>query len=243
MTLETPAGPVRAVLLDMGGVLLDMLGGNGLPTEDLAPVCRERLRRHLAEQGGKALDEETIDHLLFGPWGSEYARRYERRQEAAWEPHLARLAEAAGYAGPAEEILGAWIGPYLDAVNPLPGVSGAVETLARRVPLALVSNGPAPGRFYRETLARFDLAAPFRALLYSYDEGSRKPEPAMIERALERLGVPPAEALMVGDRRDSDVAAGKAAGTRTAWLESDRDDGPEPDLVAKDLPGLVELLG
>lgn len=188
------------------------------------------------------MEDETLDHLLFGPWGAEYALRYERREEAAWEPHLQHLAAAVGYSGDPEEILSAWLSPYLDSLRPLEGVPEAVSALAEQVPLAVVSNVPAPGRFYRQTLGRFGLVEPIRTFHYSYDEGSRKPSPAMLEQALSRLGVTASGALMVGDRRDSDVAAGRAAGTKTAWLRSDRAEGPEPDLVADDLAELVARL-
>lgn len=242
LTLAPGGVPLRGVALDMGGVLLDMLGGNGLPTPDLDAVGRERLRRHLREATGTTVEDALLDGELFEPWRASYADRYRRRREAAWEPHLERLAGATGYVGDPLDLLGRWLRPYLDTVRPLPDTREAVASLAEEVPLVLVSNVPAPGRFYREVLDRHGLAAPFRRLLFSYDEGSRKPSPAMLLDAVASLGVPAAEVLMVGDRRDSDVAAGRAAGTRTAWLESDRDDGPEPDLQAADLPELVARL-
>ena len=42
-----------------------------------------------------------------------------------------------------------------------------------------------------------------------------KPEPPLFQIALERLGVPPHLAVMVGDSEDSDVAGGGRVGMRT----------------------------
>lgn len=43
-----------------------------------------------------------------------------------------------------------------------------------------------------------------------------KPSPLMLQTALERLGLPAGQCLMVGDRLETDVAMGRAGGTWTA---------------------------
>ena len=98
---------------------------------------------------------------------------------------------------------------------------------AAGVPLALVSNIPLPSPLYRDLLARHGYLPAFRHLVWSYDEGSRKPSPAMLHTALAALGVAPEEALMVGDRRSADAT------------------GPEPDHrldSMAELPPLVARL-
>ncbi len=47
----------------------------------------------------------------------------------------------------------------------------------------------------------------------------RKPAPGMIEQACREMGLDPARSVMVGDRW-TDVACGRAAGTRTVLLRS-----------------------
>ncbi len=73
-----------------------------------------------------------------------------------------------------------------------------------------------------------------------------KPQPAMMEMALENLGVPPEATLVVGDRLETDIAAGQAAGCRTALvlsgvstLEQAKSWQPAPDIVADDLSTLI----
>ena len=74
-----------------------------------------------------------------------------------------------------------------------------------------------------------------------------KPEPAMMYMALERLGTTPEDTLVVGDRLETDIAAGQAAGCKTAVVLSGvstkgqaENWQPAPDVIADDLTALVE---
>jgi len=74
-----------------------------------------------------------------------------------------------------------------------------------------------------------------------------KPSPAMMYMALEKLGARPEETLVVGDRLETDIAAGQAAGCKTALVLSGVSTGqqaaawkPTPDFIADDLTDLVE---
>ncbi len=74
-----------------------------------------------------------------------------------------------------------------------------------------------------------------------------KPSPSMFSLALERMGVLPEETLAVGDRLETDIAGGQAAGCKTALLLSgvtsrERAEAwrPAPDVIANNL---AELLG
>jgi 4-nitrophenyl phosphatase len=74
-----------------------------------------------------------------------------------------------------------------------------------------------------------------------------KPNPFIIEMALERLGVERRRALVIGDRLDSDIEAGNAAGVDTMMVLtgiSSEDEiareGPAPTHVRDDLAGLFE---
>jgi 4-nitrophenyl phosphatase len=76
-----------------------------------------------------------------------------------------------------------------------------------------------------------------------------KPERALIDSALSSLGIQPEEALMVGDRVETDVAAGQRAGCRTALVLSGvtsdqvaRAWKPAPDYIEIDLESLVAKL-
>lgn len=73
-----------------------------------------------------------------------------------------------------------------------------------------------------------------------------KPGPIIVEQTLARLGVPPTEALLVGDRLDTDILAGKAAGVDTLLVlsgVSTEDEilstGIEPTYLLPSIAGLV----
>jgi 4-nitrophenyl phosphatase len=73
-----------------------------------------------------------------------------------------------------------------------------------------------------------------------------KPSPFMMRLALERLGHEPQETLAVGDRPETDIAAGQAAGCRTALVlsgvttrEQAKAWQPPPNWIAADLAELV----
>lgn len=80
-------------------------------------------------------------------------------------------------------------------------------------------------------------------LLSSEDVDSLKPNPLLFERALERIGVEPARALYVGDRRDTDIAGAAGAGLRTCLMKGSRHRGPDADFAVGSLAELVERLG
>jgi len=76
-----------------------------------------------------------------------------------------------------------------------------------------------------------------------------KPEPDMVNMALERAGAAKEEALIIGDRLYTDVACGLAAGIDAALVlsgESSKDDlknsKHKPHYVFKDLGELLEIL-
>jgi HAD superfamily hydrolase (TIGR01549 family) len=237
---------IRALLLDMGGVLIRLQNARGLPDSRLDWRGRQVLLSLIRAHRGR-VREADLDRLLFAPWRQEYERRYELGREADWKPHLTRLRRHAGIRLHDATLLEAWFRPYGEA---LAACDGAAETLRRlkrrRLRLALVSNVPLPGVLYRRILARHGLASAFDSFHFSYDGGSRKPSPALLRQALSALGVRAGSALMVGDRRGSDVAAGRAAGVGTVWLRRDDGGGPRADHVIEsvvELPGLLDRLG
>ncbi len=69
-----------------------------------------------------------------------------------------------------------------------------------------------------------------------------KPQPEMMYAALDRLGTAPEETLVVGDRLETDIASGQAAGCKTALVlsgvssrEQAQDWQPAPDFIVENL--------
>ncbi len=91
-------------------------------------------------------------------------------------------------------------------LDPYPGVPAALDRLARRVPLGLISDGDP--FVQRAKLAALDLEPCFTAVVFSDEHGRarRKPDPLPFRLALDALDVVARDAVYVGDRPVKDVA-------------------------------------
>jgi HAD superfamily hydrolase (TIGR01509 family) len=111
-----------------------------------------------------------------------------------------------------------------------------LETLRERgLKLGLVSNAIDPPGLLHRDLAELGVAERLDVAVFSSEIGRRKPDPAIFRYALERLGVEPERALMVGDKVAIDIAGAKALGMRTCqalWFVADEVEEPEPDFRA-----------
>jgi putative hydrolase of the HAD superfamily len=83
------------------------------------------------------------------------------------------------------------------------------------VVLGLVTNGESHKQ--RAKLVRFDLERYFHCTVIEGEFGVGKPDPAVFNHALERLGMQPSEVWMVGDNLEWDVAAPMSLGITGIW--------------------------
>lgn len=98
-----------------------------------------------------------------------------------------------------------------------------------------VGNGLVERAVVDEMHRRLAAALPIEAIEVCYHApvdncDCRKPKPGMLHRAAHRLGLDCARSIMIGDRA-SDVAAGRAAGCRTIFIDlgyrGERPDNPD----------------
>lgn len=233
---------LQAVLLDMGGVILRMAGGHGFGHSRLDFRGRQAMLDTMGREG-RGLTLEDLESLVFGPWLAAYGRREETGEEADWTPHLERLRSRSRCKLTDNELLAPWFRPYGEQLVPTEDARRALQDLrSMGLRLALVSNVPLPGVLYSEVLAAHGLLDPFDSLCFSYDLGSRKPSPALLRHAMSEIGATPESTIMVGDRRERDVAAGRFAGTGTIWVRSSDNGGPEADATIDAFADLPELL-
>ena len=133
--------------------------------------------------------------------------------------------------------------------DPVPGIGDAIETLAARYPLAVVSDAiHSPGRCLRTWLERHGLLHHFGAFAFSDEVGRSKPHPDMFRRAAAGLDVGVNEMLHIGDREHNDVRGPHALGMKAILFTATRDrdrTGSTADAIcerAADLPAAVERL-
>jgi putative hydrolase of the HAD superfamily len=118
----------------------------------------------------------------------------------------------------------------------------AVPTLAaladRGVQLAVVSNWDSR---LLGILQALEVTPLVHTVAVSAVEGVRKPGPRIFEQTLDRLGVAPEDAIMVGDSLVDDVGGARAAGVTGVLIQRDRAPAPAPDGVPA-IHSLSELL-
>ena len=129
---------------------------------------------------------------------------------------------------------------------PLPDAIETVRWLrasGRR--LALITNGAAVAQ--RRKITRFDIADLFDAIFVEGELGFGKPDERVYRRALSALEVKPADAWMVGDNLEWDVAAPQKLGMTGVWIDARGRGIPEqsavkPDYIVRSLADLRSLI-
>ena len=98
----------------------------------------------------------------------------------------------------------------------LPNALEVVEQIAARLPVAVVTNGITA--IQRSRMALSPLKDYLTEMVISEAVGISKPRPGIFKIALDRLGVKPRDALMVGDGVNSDIRGANNAGIDACWL-------------------------
>jgi putative hydrolase of the HAD superfamily len=91
------------------------------------------------------------------------------------------------------------------------------QVLKMGLHLGLISNA-ADGVDARQILKKHKLDKMFELVLISAEEGIRKPNPVIFEKALRYFKIQPMQAVMVGDWLGADILGAHNAGLRSVWL-------------------------
>ena len=224
---------IETVLLDAGGVLLDL---------DYA-----FLKRLLEAQDCRTTTEALSEAEAHARTGIDRRVRDGGRTSEAWRDYFRLLLHRVGVdpegvetmidtLWEAHERVGLWT----------VAVPGAVDAV-RRVRdagfrIGVVSN--AEGRVERD-LRSAGFEGLLEAVVDSHRVGVEKPDPEIFRIALERLSAQPGSTVFVGDVPSVDVAGARAAGITPILLDR-HDLYPDADAVRlrslDDLPALLETL-
>jgi beta-phosphoglucomutase family hydrolase len=185
--------PVRAVLFDLDGTLVDNMRfhieawiefARGLGrTITAATVMREFAGRR---------NEEILPRLVGHPLDPEEVRQLAEAKEARYR-----------------EL-------YAPHVAPLAGAEALLDELAARGVIAAIASA-APRANREMVLGRIGLAARFGAVVGAEEVARGKPAPDLFLEAAARIGVDPAEVLVFEDAHLG-VTAARAAGMRACGI-------------------------
>jgi HAD superfamily hydrolase (TIGR01509 family) len=181
----------RAVVFDMDGVLIS--------SEEVWDVVREDLAR---ERGGR--------------WGPQAHHDMMGMSTPEWTGYM--HAEVGLPMSPAEierEVVGRLIARYRSDLPLIDGAREAVIGMAGRLPLGLASSSSRA--LIDAVLGLAGLVGSFTVTVSSEEVGRGKPSPDVYLRALDGLGVAPADAVAVEDSA-AGIRAASAAGMRVVAI-------------------------
>lgn len=212
---------VRLVAFDLDGTLIDA-------SLDIASAVNATLAR--VAPGTPALSDDQVRAFI-----GDGALRL-----------LEKAFAATGIDLPAAPVVPVFVEAYrahlVDRTFLYPGVEEALAGL-RGLHLAVLTNKP--GELSRAILEALGIAPHFAQVVGGGDVPTKKPDPEGMKLLLARAGVPPHQAMLVGDS-GVDIATGRAAGVVTVGVTFGFDApgmrAAGPDRVIDDLRDLPRLL-
>ena len=191
---------ISAILFDLDGTLLDR-------ESSLVVYLRQQVRRHPRLLGAIPFHTYLEQFLKLDRHG--HRDKTELFQDIATAFNLP--SESGGH------LLRDFYAYFPDVGVPFPRMHQTLATLKKQgLKLAIVTNGRADSQDPK--IDGLGIRPYFDTVLVSETEGLRKPETAIFQRALARLGVPPEQSVFVGDHPTADIAGATAAGLHTVWI-------------------------
>jgi len=198
---------IEAVTFDVGGTLIE-------PWPSVGAVYAE-----VASRFGVRSDPARLDRQFAAAWRTRRGFDYSRM---AWQDLVA--SSFAGLAEPLPDgcfdaIYDRFAGP--DVWRIFEDVFPTIETLSRRgLRIGIISNwderlGP--------LLERLDLHRRFEVVVSSCRVGHGKPAPEIFRYAAQRLALPPAAILHIGDSRLEDLEGARSVGMQARLIRRGED--------------------
>jgi putative hydrolase of the HAD superfamily len=217
---------IRAVLFDLDNTLTDfvkmkeqsILGAVAAMIDMGLPLTPQEAARHIfAVYEREGIEyQHVFDHFL--------------REVYGHVPPAVLAAGIIGYRRARDSILVLY--PHVKLT--------LVELLRRGLRLAVLSDAPSLQAWQR--LHHLSLQHMFDHVITFDDTQQRKPSPAPFRRAMELLGLPAVELLMVGDWPERDMRGAAALGIRTVFARYGDTFGTVHSGADYDIDDLIELL-
>lgn len=183
------------VFFDIGATLIDG------PNIQLASRIREAL--------GKNISLDSISKIIFEKNFEEPAPLYHQLIEHS------NVKTEKGF----DALKKIWNNQIQEAVE-IPGATACVQGFKQEgFTVGLISN------IWRPYYLAFKRACPEiltlvdqEAIFLSYQQGVRKPNPLLYERAIQHLGISPCQAIMIGDSYEDDIQPALSLSMKAIWI-------------------------
>jgi putative hydrolase of the HAD superfamily len=200
---------IRAVLFDLDDTLFDHRNSARAALSGVHRAHAPAVEFAVFEQHHTHHLEVLHEEVLAGRLSIDDARR-ERFRRIFSEVGI-RLDEPA-----VDAVAVAYRRGYLASRRVLDGAVDLVQAIRPHARIAIVTNNLAEEQ--RDKLAFCGLTSLVDALVVSEEAGTAKPDPAIFEIALARLGVTREAAVMFGDSWAADIVGAAGAGIRAVWF-------------------------
>lgn len=208
----------RGYIFDMGNTLLDFHQGSSDAEKDSVGV--ERLALHLEETYGLIITDQYLEREFLNLWLSDFPLR-ERGRELDVSLYLNRSLEPFQLELTPIQCVRAmqvWFSEYRNQVFIHPHAETILQALHNKGKMVgIVSNCTLYGEIFEDIFASVGLAKYIKYFSFSYSQGVRKPHAMLYQKALEGMGLDPAETVMIGDRIDTDLWGAYQLGISTIW--------------------------
>jgi putative hydrolase of the HAD superfamily len=151
------------------------------------------------------------------------------------DARIERFRQLLGFAGEAADgdlavaAAAAYRGAYLGHWRPVEGAVALLAALHGRTATGIVTNNVASEQ--RQKIAACGFGPLLDAVVISEEARVTKPDPRIFQLALDELGCPASEAVMIGDAWDTDIAGALAAGIRPIWFNRFGAASPNPGVT------------
>lgn len=195
-----------------------LLADNDNTLMDFDAAEKKSLRNALTAFGKPFSDEifDVYHHINKLLW--EALERGETTQAALKIERFAQLCQHYGWLDiDARQLAVTFQEDLSTHADLLPGAMHLLEAVHGKMKIALVSNGVSATQ--RGRLAVCEFTPLLDAVVISEEIGVSKPNPLMVEKALEMLGcTDKREAVFLGDSHSADITAAWNAGVDSIWL-------------------------
>ena len=141
-----------------------------------------------------------------------------------------------------EALLDDYVRQFHSSCLPFPNLIPLFDELQKQnILLGMITNGFTA--LQSSNLKALGIASYFKVILISEEEGIKKPDPEIFKRALDKLGVHPADSIYVGDHPMNDVQASRQVGMTSVWKKDRHWDSPvQADFIIDDLYELESIV-
>lgn len=215
-----PTSPsLAAVIFDLGGTLIYPSTTDGDNAAHLTAWLRSS--GHPAELGAAVREARRWMWEMTSTTGRQHTMQEAVRRAAA---QLNLGITDGGFVEAAERV---FFEPEMEGYRAFPGAVEMLERLSKAgVRLGCISNASSHW-LIEQIVERMGFGPYLDPVVSSAGFGRAKPDPAIFHSVLDRWGVEPARAAMVGDTLEADMGGGRGVGMRTLYVTMT----PNPDNI------------